>query len=88
MSLSLLSIYRQIIIEMNPGQPVVNPNVVGWSHYRWLVEAANCNIEVVCTWSVHERQRRAAMRAKRTQPPRPSQFSRPSGREPKVAAAE
>ena len=84
----LLSVRRQIIGEMNPRQLVVNPSVVSRCHCRGLVEAANSNIDLLRVRPSHERQRRAAMRTERTQPPSPAQLSRLSGGEPKAASTE
>src|SRR6266568_8759565 len=66
----------------------MHPSVVGGCYCRRLIEAANCNIDLVCVWPAHERQLRAAMRTERTQPLCPSQLSRQTCGEPKAAPTE
>ena len=83
--MTVLSISWQTIGQANPRQSVVNPSVVSRRHCRGLVKAANGNIDLICVTLSNECQWCAALRTERTQPLSPTQLSRLSGGEPKLA---
>ena len=85
---SLLLVSRQIIGEMNPGKPVLNPGMIAGRYCCGLVEAANSDIDFVGIRFGHESEWRAAQRTERTETTSPFQFSRLSGGEAKTAPTE
>jgi hypothetical protein len=52
---SSLSMFGQAIGELNPGQLILYPSMVGWRNCFRMVESGNGHIDFVCVRFCHKR---------------------------------
>jgi hypothetical protein len=83
-----LRICRKRFRLRNPGDAILNPDVVLWFDERWIVQCADRDVDFIGIRAHQKRERGAALGAKGTKSSGPVQFSRLPGDEAQLLPLE